>query len=418
MVSKMLRTVIFFGLSILVFEPSASAQWGLYLQGSLVTAGRPHDMVVSGNYAYLGDWGAGFTVINISNPSTPQQVYNYNTVGYANSVFLHDTLALVADWSHGMVIFDISNPASPVRLSGLETPGAAYNIYAIGDYAYIADFNGDLAVADISDPENPAYITADSLPGLGTGICGAGDYIYVVSYPQGIQTFDITDPSSPVLIGSYNSPGTAVNISISDTLLFLSDGDAGVVILSISNPANPAQQTLIPTPVYANDAAAVDTILYVADDSAGVTAYSINDILSPYELANYDSPGIPKGIYASGMNVFLGDFYSFMILIHSDTPTGIGEEDLSKPSSFSINSISPNPFNPQAEISFNVSRAGILSLDVFDISGRLVENIFNNAMEPGAFRVVWDGAGYPTGVYFFRLSGDGYSSVKKATLLK
>ena len=113
MVKKVLKSIVSTGIILAIFYSPCAAQWGLYLKGSLVTAGRPHDLVISGDYAYLGDWTAGLTVVDISDPRWPQQVYNYDTPGLANSVFLHDTLALVADWSQGIAIFDISDPAAP-----------------------------------------------------------------------------------------------------------------------------------------------------------------------------------------------------------------------------------------------------------------------------------------------------------------
>ena len=72
MICKVLKSIIWVIIPLLFISGSASAQWGLYYQGSLETGGRPHDLVVSGNYAFLGDWGAGFTVINITQPRWPQ----------------------------------------------------------------------------------------------------------------------------------------------------------------------------------------------------------------------------------------------------------------------------------------------------------------------------------------------------------
>jgi hypothetical protein len=191
-----------------------------------------------------------------------------------------------------------------------------------------------------------------------------------------------------------------------------------LTILSIADPANPVQLSNINTPVYANDAAGVDTILYVADDSAGVLAYSINNPMIPYPLTSYNSPGAAKGIFASGQDIFLGDNFSFMVLIHTDTPSGIDDQNQNAPGAFSLESVYPNPFNPEATIKFSVSKTTTVALDVFDIRGRLVENIMDQAVNPGIITVRWNGDNYPTGIYFFRLSGNNISQVKKAVLLK
>ena len=139
MIARFFR--LFFIIAIIHFMANIPAfgQLDLYVESSSATAGRPHDMVVSGDYIFLGDWNGGFTVINKTNPWLPEQVFNYNTPGLVNSVFLHDSLALVTDWSYGIEIFNISDPTSPEMLSSWNTPGAAYYSYAQGNFAYIAE---------------------------------------------------------------------------------------------------------------------------------------------------------------------------------------------------------------------------------------------------------------------------------------
>ena len=45
---------------------------------------------------------------------------------------------------------------------------------------------------------------------------------------------------------------------------------------------------------------------------------------------------------------------------------------------FSLGSASPNPFNPQTTISFDLSKETHVSLRVFDLSGRLVRTLLND----------------------------------------
>jgi FlgD Ig-like domain len=70
---------------------------------------------------------------------------------------------------------------------------------------------------------------------------------------------------------------------------------------------------------------------------------------------------------------------------------------------------SPNPFRDHTEIAFQLAVAELVRIDVYDISGRLVQTLANNVFSPGAHRVIWDGSTREgtqasPGVYFARSS--------------
>ena len=82
----------------------------------------------------------------------------------------------------------------------------------------------------------------------------------------------------------------------------------------------------------------------------------------------------------------------------------------------------PNPFNPSTRISFELDRAGYVTLEVLDIRGRLVETLVGNNLAPKAYSVSWNGMsqGQPVGagVYLYRLKTSAGIQVRKMTLLK
>jgi len=105
-------------------------------------------------------------------------------------------------------------------------------------------------------------------------------------------------------------------------------------------------------------------------------------------------------------------------LLLSDA-TGIDDAgNIGAPSAFSLEGIFPNPFNPEARIEFSLSEQVFLSLDVYDQLGRHLECILNGRLDAGSYEVRWNGDERPSGIYFFRLSGNGLSQTVKATLLK
>ncbi len=88
-----------------------------------------------------------------------------------------------------------------------------------------------------------------------------------------------------------------------------------------------------------------------------------------------------------------------------------------------LNQNYPNPFNPVTEISFNLSKPGLVKLDVFDLSGRLVKTLIHGQMAAGPQSVHWNGTSnesgpVASGVYFYRLRTGDLVLDKRMLLLK
>ena len=84
----------------------------------------------------------------------------------------------------------------------------------------------------------------------------------------------------------------------------------------------------------------------------------------------------------------------------------------------------PNPFNPQTTIVFEIPRRQIVTLRVFDMSGRSV-NVLIDAEEyaPGSHDTVWNGRDehgrrVPSGTYFYRLEAGEFCETKRMVLVK
>jgi len=78
----------------------------------------------------------------------------------------------------------------------------------------------------------------------------------------------------------------------------------------------------------------------------------------------------------------------------------------------------PNPFNPSTNIKYQITNNSYVTLKVYDILGRVVESLVNEKQSPGVYEVKWDGSYYSNGVYFYKLTADGFSETKKMILIK
>jgi hypothetical protein len=88
------------------------------------------------------------------------------------------------------------------------------------------------------------------------------------------------------------------------------------------------------------------------------------------------------------------------------------------PSSFSLHTNYPNPFNAQTNISYDLPKEADVRLEIFDLLGRRVTTLAEGMQEAGNHQAIWDGSGVSSGLYFYRLKAGDYSDIKKMTLLK
>ena len=88
------------------------------------------------------------------------------------------------------------------------------------------------------------------------------------------------------------------------------------------------------------------------------------------------------------------------------------------PSSYSVSQNYPNPFNPTTKINFALPKSGLVSMKVYDILGKEVATLVNEVKNAGNYTVDFNASSLTSGVYFYKVSVNGFSEVKKMLLLK
>lgn len=107
------------------------------------------------------------------------------------------------------------------------------------------------------------------------------------------------------------------------------------------------------------------------------------------------------------------------------TDTSICENPLENgyeisPDNFTLHHPYPNPFNPTTTIRFNIPEESIhaSSLQIYDITGRLVEILIDHSLEVGEHEVIWDASDQSSGVYLVVLYSKNITKTQKLVLLK
>ena len=79
---------------------------------------------------------------------------------------------------------------------------------------------------------------------------------------------------------------------------------------------------------------------------------------------------------------------------------------------------SPNPFNPTTTITFDLPQAGLVSLSVYDITGRQVAKLVDGMKPIGQHQIVFDASNLSSGVYFAVLNAGNFKDTRKLLLVK
>ncbi|RJP75247.1 MAG: T9SS C-terminal target domain-containing protein [Candidatus Zixiibacteriota bacterium] len=110
-------------------------------------------------------------------------------------------------------------------------------------------------------------------------------------------------------------------------------------------------------------------------------------------------------VVLSGVGVFAPG-----IIFPSDPSAG--------PTEYALGSPLPNPFNATTLISFALPVRSQAELAIFDLASRRVAVLVHEWLDPGAYQVVFDAGGLPSGVYLARLQAGDFAATKKLVLLK
>lgn len=78
----------------------------------------------------------------------------------------------------------------------------------------------------------------------------------------------------------------------------------------------------------------------------------------------------------------------------------------------------PNPFNPSTNITFIIPETGVVKLNIYNILGEIVSELVNANLEAGFHQYQFNASNLSSGIYFYSISVNGFTKVKKMNLIK
>lgn len=83
-----------------------------------------------------------------------------------------------------------------------------------------------------------------------------------------------------------------------------------------------------------------------------------------------------------------------------------------------LNQNFPNPFNPATRINYGVAKSGNVEISVYNILGNKVATLVNEFKPAGSYTVDFNASKLSSGVYFYKISTNGFVQTKKMILEK
>lgn len=207
------------------------------------------------------------------------------------------------------------------------------------------------------------------------------------------------------------------------------------VLLSPLNPRPPAPELTYPA---MNDTLDDNTFIFEWSSLSLADGYLV-EVSADSDFATYavlDSavsenqyqadPVLENGYYYWRVRAFNDNGwgpYSQTMQFFLDDQTGIDDEGAVLPENFHLYQNHPNPFNATTRISFYLPKQSKVEIDIYNITGALLDRVVNDIYPAGDHSISWNGtdsAGHElaSGVYLYKLRADDYSEVKRLMLLK
>lgn len=261
-----------------VTDPPEAEEVG-HLDGTPESKG----VAVQGGLVYVAG-GNQQVLLDLSRPDRPAEISTTDTTGFVSRAAIDGRYVYAAADYRGVRVIDIDDPSQPEEVGFVQTSDA-YDVVKNGDLLYVSCFNDGITVVDVSVPTDPAIVGI--IEDFRTWFINhSGDVIYAPDYNVGVRLVDVADPTSPEVLGMLNVTKPIGRPEINGELLFIADANDGIHIFDNTDPRAPVELTRISQVRYGFGMAAIGDLLFVATIYDGAYVFDVSDPTAPVELAS------------------------------------------------------------------------------------------------------------------------------------
>ena len=107
----------------------------------------------------------------------------------------------------------------------------------------------------------------------------------------------------------------------------------------------------------------------------------------------------------------------YVLKINEEVDLAI-DDNKTLPDNFDLKQNYPNPFNPITQIQYELPKAGVISLTLYNMLGIEVMQLDHGFKPAGIHRISLNGSHLSSGIYFYQLRTEGYVRTRKMSLIK
>jgi hypothetical protein len=222
----------------------------LKLIGSWPTSREARNVFVLDDMAYIANAEDGLVILDVSDPSNPQEAGSY-PLENAQNVVVVDNIAYVIEQGQvqdnmalkdKLVLIDVKTPSIP-RILGEYTPESGFahqelSNMAVSDQVAYLTLSDRFIGIDVSLPSLPvtigefSFFSNISSPGVAV--------VDGIAYLQANQldVVDVRNPAEATEIGGFDT-GWGASIDVDNQTAYVASWSEGLIILDISDPAKP-----------------------------------------------------------------------------------------------------------------------------------------------------------------------------------
>ncbi|MCB2199126.1 T9SS type A sorting domain-containing protein [bacterium] len=374
-------------------------------------------------YALISD--LGIAVYDVSDPEAPSQLHFFPIDGWLQrSLSFADGSLYVSvhDYQAKIQRYDILPDGTLEETAEIDMEyGSPFLIEVVGDTLYCISNRG-ITLYDLGDPDDPSIIWMQSLFHQYLDLRAAsivGDWIYLNSDQFGIMRKSRYTADNPeVIIPLDSDHGHAMTVR--DNAIFLNrDG----ILECYSRPEGGEPELLdeLNSPYLFDSSPMIvrGDHLFMPQGYHGLTIVNARNRFRLQVSGYYPTPEYPADLVRDG-NFLYTMSGEWVGIYEISAATDVRESDPSgTPSTFSLETAYPNPFNPTVHVVVAVPHVASLNAEVFDLLGRRVATLSKDRpFQPGYHTLSWTPQG-SSGVYFVRLeAGNEWQAMRKVVFVK
>ena len=273
---------------------------------------------------------------------------------------------------------------------------------------------GDNAICICTDNSSNLYVT---------GFANSSDFPTQTLSGAYNQTFG---GSGDVYILKFRSTNLSVDAG-SDTTIYYGYGDENAILSAIpdggygqysyqwSNNTTTQTITVSPTTTTTYTVTVTDECNNTATDEVIV---DVIDVRCGKKMNKVLVCHIPPGNLGNAHTICVSYNAVPAHLAHGDYLGNCGDQLVTLPTEYELQTNYPNPFNPTTRIDYSLPFDSKVSLQIFDVLGREVVTLVNDNQKAGYYTIDFNASNLASGIYYYRMIASDFIAIKKMVLLK